>query len=246
MKAFIYLTLSLVFSCTRYSELSKDDVGLHLKKVQMELTHLKEIEWHVGQRKEATVSQSITFIVDMPKVKEEDLEHLTQVKGVDAWLIRIIIHRGGEKQDLGSVYSPFKTHKILRGHDRAGTPGSVAIKIYYAAAYASERFRNFKCPAFNHRKKIDKMSIIGSNDLFDISINQNISYPEKAQMAELAPSSFNAGHSLIGEYHLEIAAYDSKKKTIYSPFIALPQYVEISHEEEEEVKSCEGIRPEIE
>lgn len=247
MKAlFSLLTLLLSYSCTKYSSLSKEAVGLNLKDIKMEVSHLQEIEWHVGMKNESTLTQSIVFLIDMPKVKEEDLEFLTKDRGVDAWILRLVVNRGGKGQDLGAVYSPFKTHKILRGKDTAGTAGSVSFKLYYAAAYASERFRGFKCPALGHRKKVEKMTIRGSTDSFDLSINQSIAYNEKPQMAELTPSSFNGGLSLVGDYNIEIAAYNSKTKTIYSGFKALPQYIEISREEEVPIKSCEGIHSEVE
>jgi len=54
----------------------------------MEVSYLKEADWKVGEKKEATVTQSISFLIDMPKVSEEDLAYLTSQHKVDAWIIR--------------------------------------------------------------------------------------------------------------------------------------------------------------
>ncbi|MBA2403259.1 MAG: hypothetical protein H0V66_00685 [Bdellovibrionales bacterium] len=244
MKALL-LTILLACSCSKKTPLTKDAMGLRLTDVQMNITHLNEIEWLVGKQKEAKVTQSIIMIVDMPKVAEDDLDHLFDLKGIDSWILRLIVQRGSERQDLGSLYTRFKAKKVSRGQG-GGAPTSVTIKIYYAAAYPSERFRFFHCPAFGHSKRISNMRIAGEEDqTFDLPIEQMTSYPEKSHLVELAPSSFNGGNSLVGEYFVEIAPYNSEKKVIYSAFKRIPMYVEVTSEKEQSVKSCLGVHEEI-
>jgi hypothetical protein len=242
MKAII-LTLLLCFSCTRYASFSKDAVGLQIAPVAMEITHLNEVEWNIGARREETVSQSITFIVDLPRLRNADLEYLSKERGINAWLVRLIVSRGSETQDLGSLYSPFQPKKFSRGIN-PGSPSSVNLKIYYAAAYASERFRMLRCPVFSHNKNISKMGIRGVNEDFSLALGQAVPYLEKSQLVELSPSSFNAGNSLIGNYFIEIAAFDSNKKIILSSFKRIPMYVSVASEESVNVKSCQGVHPE--
>lgn len=243
MKAF-YLTILLACSCTKYSSLTKDAMGLKVSDVEMEISHLNEIDWLVGKHKEAKVTQSLVFVVDMPKIKDDDLEYLQQTKDVDAWIIRLIVQRGSETQDLGSLYSLFKSKKISRGKG-GGAPTSVSIKIYYAAGYPSERFRFFHCPAFEHNKRIKDMRILGTSDPFDISIDLAMSYPEKSHLIELSPSSFNGGNSLVGDYFIEIAPYNSEKKLIHGNFKRISKYIEISSEEKVPIKSCLGVHEEL-
>ena len=242
MKAFI-LTVLLACSCTKKSPLSKDAMGLRLSDVHMELSHLNEIDWSVGKKKEAKVSQSFVFVVDMPKVDEDDLAHLNKLKGIDSWILRVIAQRGSERQDLGSLYTLFKAKKMTRGQG-GGAPTSVTIKVYYAAAYPSERFRFFHCPAFDHDKRIQKMKISGEPKNFELVVEQASPYPEKSHLVELSPSSFNGGNSLIGEYFVEIAPYDSAKKIIHSTFKRIPMYVEVISEEKISVPSCAGVHEE--
>ena len=76
MKA-LFLTL-LLCSCTKYSHLTKDGVGLHVQEVSMDISRLNDVEWNVGKRRETKISQSFIFIVNMPRLTEEDLELLTE------------------------------------------------------------------------------------------------------------------------------------------------------------------------
>jgi hypothetical protein len=244
MKAF--LILLLCYSCTKYASVSKESVGIQIHPVKMDISHLNEIDWHIGQKKEETVSQSVTFIVHMPKVKKEDLEYLTSQKGIDSWIVRLIVVRGSESQDLGSLYAKFNPRKVSRTSSSTSATSSVTLKVYYAAAYASERFRSFKCPAFGHNKRIKEASIKGENQEFEINIGQTFPYNEKSHLVELTPSAFNAGNSLVGDYFLEIAPYDSKNKMIHSSFKRIPMYVNIAQEESVSVRSCEGIHSEKE
>lgn len=244
MKPF-YLALIIVFSCscTKYATLDKEAVSLQIHSVNMEISHLDEIEWRVGMQKESEVSQSITFIVDLPKLRSSDLDYLIEQKDVDAWILRLIVSRNSQTQDLGSLYALFRPRRLARGAQTITS--SVTFKIFYAAAYASMRFRAFKCPAFGHNKNISSMDIMGDNEEFSLSVNQVSPYKEKSNLVELTPSAFNAGNSLVGNYYVEIAPYNSKKKQIYSSFKRIPMYLSVSEEENVNVQSCEGIHPEL-
>lgn len=243
MKA-LFLTLLLALSCTKYATFDRDTIGVEIKPVTMQVSHLNEITWLVGQRREEKISQSFTFIIDLPKIKDQDLDFLRDEKGIDAWILRLIAVRGPETQDLGSLYSLFRQKKMTRGV-QAGTASTVSMKVFYAAAYASERLRNFKCPAFGHTKRISSMTIEGSNDEFSITVGQSVPYNEKSQLVELSPSAFNGGNSLTGNYYIEIAAYDSKKKMTLSPWKRIPMHVRINSEEIVRVSSCDGIHEEM-
>ncbi|HXH32396.1 MAG TPA: hypothetical protein VNJ01_16465 [Bacteriovoracaceae bacterium] len=189
-------------------------------------------------RKENVVSQSFTFLVDLPKVKQQDLSFLTQYKNIDAWILRLIVVKGSKSQDLGSIYTLFEPKKFSRGTPSGGASSSVAIKIYYAAAFASERFRSDKCPKFNHNKKISSIKALGDNSEFSLNIDEVSNYPEKSHMVELAASPFNGGHSLQGDYYLEIAPYDSKRRKIHANFKRIPMHVSVTREDTVSNESC--------
>lgn len=242
MKA-LFLSLLLTTSCTKYASFEKDGVGISIEPVSMEISHLKEIEWKVGPEKDE-LSQSVTFIIDLPKLKSDDLIFLTDQKSIDSWLLKVVARQNSKEQDLGSMYVPFKPVYAGRGAS-IGSTSSVSIRVMYAAAFISERFRQFKCPAFAHNKKVSSMKILGSDEEFSLQLAGAINYNDKAQLVGLRPTDFNAGHSLVGEYYVEIAAYDSKNKTILSKFKRIPMYVTVQSEEIISVTGCEGVHPEL-
>jgi hypothetical protein len=233
----------LLLSCTKYASITKDSVGVTIHDVHMKVNHAQEIKWKVGNFREQVVSQSFTVMIEMPKLNIEDLDLLHDTRGIDAWILRVIMQRGSKSQDLGSLYTLFRPRQSSRVTSSAAS--SVSFKVYYAAAYASERFRNSKCPPFSHDKKIVSIDIDGSEEAFDIPITQAKSYQEKSQLIELNPSSFNGGNSLIADYYIEIAPYDSQKKLIYSPFKRIPNYVSIKAEDSVNIKECAGVHSEM-
>lgn len=239
----LFLSLLVMYSCTKNAELQRETASAHLNGVTMPIKNLSEIKWPAGFREEAMVSQSITFMIDMPKVDQDDLDYLISERDVDSWIIRVIAYRNGAKEDLGSLYSQFRPRKLSR--TSTGAASSVALKIWYAAAYASEKWRHSKCPPLGHNKKITEMRIEDSGEPFDLAIGGGQPYNEKSQLIELTPSSFNAGMSMAGEYSFEIAPYNAKKKIIHAPFRAIPGKVIVSKEESVSVKSCNGVHPEF-
>lgn len=243
MKVLI-LSFLVMYSCSKSAKLSRDTASAHLDGVVMKVTKLNEIKWPAGFRQEATVSQSITFMIDTPRVDQDDLDYLIDERDVDSWIIRVIAYKSGEKQDLGSLYSLFRPRKVSR--TSTGSASSVSIKIYYAAAYASEKWRNSKCPPLGHNKKIKELRIEDTGEPFALSIGGGQPYNEKSQLIELTPSSFNGGMSLAGEYYFEIAPYNSKKKVIHAQFRRIPGKVIVASEEGVAVPSCNGVRSEFE
>ena len=240
----LLLSLLVMYSCSKNAKLSRETASAHLDGVVMKVSKLNEIKWPAGFRQEATVSQSITFIIDTPKVNQDDLDYLIEERGIDSWIIRVIAYKSGEKQDLGSLYSLFRPKKKSRTWTDAAS--SVAIKIYYAAAFASEKWRLAKCPPLGHNRKITDLRIEDTGEPFSLSVGGGQQYNEKSQLIELTPSSFNGGMSLAGEYYFEIAPYNSQKKVIYAPFKRIPGKVVVASEVSVAVPSCNGVKTELE
>lgn len=240
------ILLGSITACSKYAAVSKESVGIQISPIEMDVSSLNEIAWPVGMHREEKVTQSITFVVDLPRIKKDDLTFLTEQKNIDSWIIRVIAKKSYEAQDLGSLYVLYHPRHSSRTSAGSTSATKVAVKIYYAAAYASERFRGFKCPAFNHNKRINEMSVEGNNDDFEIHLGQTSGYGEKPQLVELNPSAFNGGNSLVGEYWLEIAPYDSKNRIIHAPFKKIPRHIVVKSEDTVSIKSCDGIKMEYE
>ncbi len=82
------------------------------------------------------------------------------------------------------------------------------------------------------------MKVNGEDSAFTITIDEVSNYPEKSHLVELAASSFNGGHGLTGDYFIEVAPYDSKRRKILSNFKRIPRYVSITREESVPNESC--------
>jgi hypothetical protein len=209
----------------------------------MAISHLQEYPWQVGQRREKTISQSFSFIIELPRLKIEDLDYLLKERGIDSWILRVRLEKGSILQDLGYLNVPFDTYKLTRGvHQRM--PGSVSFIVQYAAVFTSERFRSFKCPAFRHNKKISSLNIEGKNDEFSLLLGQSSPFKEKIDAVEIRPKSLNGGISLVGDYFIEIAPFNYTKKVTLGSFKRIPMFIRVESEDEVSVPSCAGIRSE--
>ena len=240
MKALI---LSLIFSlsCTRSAQVERNSMEVVVTEINMNISHLVENKWPIGKRRNHVVSQSFSFMVSMPRLSKDDLQYLQQRSGADAWLIRLIKIKGSQRDELGSLYALFRPRQVSRNISW-GAASQVSLKVYYAAAFPSQRFRALTCPAFGHNKRITQLSLRGDDHPLDIKLGQTTSFREKPQMVELAASSFNAGHDLAGEYHLEIAAYHSQRKELVSAFKRIPEHILIQ-EERVSIGDCSGEFP---
>jgi hypothetical protein len=233
----LFLILFITYSCTKKAEFNSAVLNPQFSNVEMPLTHLKPIEWRVGVKRKHEITQSFTFILNLPNADQEDLLFLENQRGIDSWIIRVVSEKGSKSQDLGSLYAPFSPRHLSRGVETRASK-SVSIKVFYAAAFASERFRHSHCPEFGHNLEITKLAIMGDNSPFNISLGSSTSYPERSHLIELAPAPFNGGHELTGNYFLEIAPYNSKKKIIHAPFKRIPQYISIQEEVIKPIDRC--------
>ena len=84
------------------------------------------------------------------------------------------------------------------------------------------------------------MNILGASEIFSLNLSQPIPYLEKSHPIEINPTAFNAGQSLIGDYFLEIAPYNSQNKLIFSSFKRIPMYVHVDSEEQVAISGCRG------
>jgi len=240
----VLILVLMLTACSRHADLVKDQVAVKIENAKMDITHPNLTEWRVGKHKEVELTQSFTFIIDLPKLSDDDLEYLIDQKDTNAWILRLIQIKGSEQMDLGSMYTLYRPKKITRV-SAAGPAGSVTIRVYYAAAFASERFRHLQCPMFEHDKKITDLEVEGSNDPIEIPIGYVSSYQEMPQLIEVTPSSFNGGNALTGTYHVEIAAYNFTKKELRSKFIRASRHIRVVEEKSMDMQSCRGMRPDL-
>lgn len=246
MKA-AWLILFIILGCRNESSLVEGNGRLTLKDVEMKLSNLNDIDWKVGTpKKNSVVTQSIVFSVELPYLDEASRETLYKRYGMDGWILRLTQKVGSQQIPMGEVYAPMAGIKNQRNKNvEIKQTKSVSIKIFYAAAYMSERFRTFNCPAFGHNRKVSDMEIFGDFSLLNLPIKSPEKFNSTPMIAELNPAAFNAGHSLVGDYFVEVALFSLKNKTLGTSFTPLKEIIRIGTEEKISVNGCAGVHQEL-
>ena len=246
MKA-TWLILLILLGCRNESEFVEQGGRLLLKNVEMKVSNLSDTDWQVGRpRRRTSLTQSVVFTVDLPYLTEDARDLLYKKYEMDGWILRLTHRRENQEIVLGEVYAPMAGTKHTRQREvEINQTKSISLKIFYAAAYISERFRSFDCPAFLHDRRVDDISIEGDFSPFDLEVSYPVTYSSRPLLAELTPSAFNAGNSITGEYTIEAALYSLKNKTIATKWVPLKEKVVIGSEERVKVNGCAGIRPEL-
>jgi hypothetical protein len=233
-----FLILFTTISCTKKVKVQKKNGIYTVSEINVELEGFKHIEWEVGQEREVDISQGIILRISVPHMKEKDIKALAKRYGVDGWIYKIVKINKGRRSIIGYVELPFR--KVNK------TTDNFSAHILYAAAAPSIRFRRFRCPAFNHRKKITGLDMETKNK-DKLSLFLSVSDPIRSRIDNLdqMPLIFSGGMSLIGSYHVELALYNRSEKQVHGRFTRLPGTVFITREVEMKVSSCFGIKEEV-
>jgi hypothetical protein len=237
MKKFFLLLLFITSSCSKWSGVEEVN-GIHkISDIDITVHSAKMIDWQVGTKRGATISKGVSFKVDIPKIDSHGQNVLYKNYGIDSWIYAISRFERGRKQHLG--YVVFDLANISR------STTDLTIHIFYHAASVSQQFRNFHCPAFNHRLLIDKFEIVkDSPGKFDIFTRAPQEIMGQITRPSFAPVIFSAGVNLVGRYFVELALFNSKEKRIYTQFKRIPHSLDISSEQPVSVPSCIGIKEE--
>lgn len=242
----IFLTLLLGLSgCTKTTTVHKDGASTRLSDVHWKVSKLLEGTWKVGRTLRDTVSRNLTVVIDMPPLDSDDEAFLEKTYGIDSWLLRVThITAASARIELGTLHVPFRgTNKGRAG----GLPvKSVSFALTYAAAAMSERFRRFNCPAFSHDRRLGDYAQEGSDRPMEIVVVAGSTYEEKLRPNELVPTMFNIGHTMIGEYAVEVALLNTATKKFYSAFQELPFHIKVSSEKTVTLDGCAGVHEEFE
>jgi hypothetical protein len=122
----------------------------------------------------------------------------------------------------------------------------VSVSLFYQAASVSKSFRNFHCPAFNHRYEIEDFEIKKRNGakMEDIYVRLVQQIRGKVGQLRFAPTVLPGGLNLAGNYLVDMALYSSRKKQRYSNWHKASGMLNISREVIRNVQSCIGVKEE--
>ena len=239
------LLLILTFSCTDYAEVKKTSAGAFVSPNNLEMKQYTIEKWRVGPLRKQLVSKGIRVDLGFPVLDRDDLDNLLVEYGVNAWLIKVRRRSYSVNSVLGYIYIPLvvpgiqKKSKYRRHQIKQG-----AFSIYYSAAAISKRFENFECPAFEHNRYLDEVEI----DSRDISVDRLFTGRQtdeyvaaKVQKFSYSGNILNGGASLVGEYSVQVAMYNSETKRRKSNFVELKEILRIVDEKTRSLSGCEGF-----
>ncbi len=208
----------------------------------LKLTEVKVIDWKVGPGFKTVISKGFQLVFNLPLLSNEAANELYEKQKVNGWVLRVIKNGARGRRVLGYMYYPIK-HS---GKGRLSFGGQQikngAIRVFYAAASMSSRFRSFKCPAFEHNLKIEGIKITdeGPARPFLVSSVTDKRIPGKIEKFSLRPIIFNGEMRLSGSYSLELALYNVEGQLRKSNFVKIPGEVIVTSELPVVIKGCQG------
>ena len=87
--------------------------------------------------------------------------------------------------------------------------------------------------------------MVGEEKPIEILIRPESRFDEKLKLNELVPTTLNVGNSMVGEYYIEVALFNTAQKKIFSSFQRLPFHLKVLSEDSIVVDGCAGVHKEI-
>lgn len=234
-----FLFLSQIIACSNHAKFDAKKKTIIIESLSLEKG--EEIKWNFGLGKDRVLSKGFIIQGQLPSLTSDSVNWLHNKKGADSWLIKISREKVAPSS-LGYLYIPLVS-KGTRGGPVPSKINKFIAKIYYSAAAPSKRFENFKCPAFNHKKKIKSIGILKDDGLKRKKwfVRQGNTLSSRVRRFNFSPVIFNGGSSLRGSYVYDVALYDSKRKTLLSSFVRASGILKVSREEEKSLSGCESF-----
>jgi len=238
MRCTLILLILILSGCTKVHDLEKKNGIYYLSGVKAEIKEAKHISWDVGLKREIEVSKGVRLSVSVPIVSEDAKKVLYKKHGIDSWVFRFNRKRRGRVDPIGHVFYHF--------NNISTSTKAFPLNIYYHAASISHRFRYFHCPAFDHRfhlpdVNLSKREITLQEDIF---VRAMPKVKSKVNRLGFTPLVVTAGRSMLGEYQVDFALYNSKTKQRFSMWFPVDKMLYINRELRRTVASCIGIKEE--
>ncbi len=241
--------LLLVSTCTKYSEVIRNNNILLIKIKDSGIKKVREIGWTIGYGKKAKVSKGFTMEIHFPRLKEKDMEEIVNKYKVDSWVFRLKRLSISGSTVLGTFYTPFYFKKSLAMKRLQFKKKITAyLHIFYPAAAVSSRFLTLPCPPFDHRNVIAELELTKRNVLDNTIVLgsfTNVSINARTRSISFQPYTINGGRDLIGDYLVEVAIYDSVTKKRKTSYIELPLGASVKKENQIILTRCDGYVPSL-
>jgi len=238
----------LIFGCTKYSEMQRNEDGNYFfKSDKIHLRDLALIPWKVGITSKQIITRGILFTLDFPRLRNKDIFTLNENSNVNSWLIRVRRTSPFGSSILGHFYSPFLSPGIPGSEKLRAKPiKSITLQVFYIAATLPEELVNSPCPPMNHRKVVSEILV---DPISDSQPTMTVTSDSSSILnEEIAPYTYrtptmNGGSDLAGVYHFEIAFFDSTTKKVIGDWVEYPQTFTVVKESEIALDECLKYTP---
>jgi len=238
MRCILILTLLIFSACTKVHDLEKKNGIYYLSEIEAEIKEVTHIPWKVGLKREIEVSKGVRFAITVPIVSDQTKNVLYSKFGIDSWVYRFNRKRRGRVDPIGYVNYHF--------NNISTSTKTFSLNIFYHAASISNRFRNFHCPAFDHRFHLQNIALSPRETTLqeDIFVRAMPKIASKVERLGFTPLIFTSGRSMQGEYEVDFALYNSQTKQRFSRWFPVSKILNINQEIRRTVASCTGIKEE--
>ena len=204
----------------------------------------KLIPWRVGKLRKQKITRGVRLKLNIPRFDKLSLKTLSRELNVDSWILKVSMKEGGSSVGSELFLIPLLRKSKLKETKTNSSLDPVDftyVDIHYAASAISSDFARLACPKLGHNKVVKSFEVQSrgqSTQTLRVSKFSSKSAPGRVQEFNFQGNTVNGGDSLIGEYKLEMALYDSKKKSLRSNFIEFENFLAIKSESEVQIKGC--------
>ena len=247
MKIFITIGLLLLLasSCQDFSKFIKGERNITIIPNRVSISSSEVADWRIGPLRRQEVSKVLRIKLDFHQFETDHLQDLVKTIEIDSWIIRVKRKTLITSETLDTFYVPLLVPGRGKSDFRIKQVQAGFLNLFYSAAAISTRFEKFQCPAFDHDKIItdfEVINVIGREKAIRASkVNANL-MTGKLERYSYRPFPINAGKSMIGEYHFEIALYNTVEKLRKSNWFELHEAIKVSGEKAVAIKGCENFK----
>ncbi len=247
---YIFVVLSLVGCLSpEISDIVEKSGYYYIKPRPAYINDVEVVDWHVGVLGKTTISKGILVKSYLPKIPKKTLHKFISDYKINAWVVRIRKRSSGITRTLQSFYVPIinETSLVIKRNSsyRINQREMFVARVYYVDASMSGRFEKLTCPALGHNLVLKDVELLKrkSFDRF-ITVKSKTGSPFNRKVAkyQISENKINGGKSLKGEYSIEVALYDFKRKRVFSNFYDLANIVKISVERSISIRGCTNFK----
>lgn len=226
---YTFILASLV-ACSDKAQIRNSNNSVIVETAGLGIKSAKLLPWTVGPKAKQKITMGLKVTLDLPELSKSNREYLLKSKRVDSLLVKIKRMYKGHLIPIGAIIVPLSKYE-----------DEVYFTIVYYAASLRPMFTDYICVPYNLSYLAKDVKVI-DRKTGDTKMTIDTAY-EEIYKDETVPFTFNnqsfiAGKNLVGEYHFQLAFYNSLEKTIKSSFYSYTQYASVDDEEKVDIVGC--------